>query len=87
MSHEKTPDHDHDIGCLEAIEGLYAWLDGELDDAATVAHIEAHIRHCQSCYSRAEVERLLNEKLRNSEPEEQAPERLRQRLDSLMKRF
>jgi anti-sigma factor (TIGR02949 family) len=54
-----------DIGCLEAIEALYAWLDGELDQTA-VTGFEQHLSHCRSCYSRAEMEKALTERIRTA---------------------
>jgi hypothetical protein len=55
MSNSKDP---VDIGCLEAMEFFYAWLDNELD-GKDVADFEHHLSHCKSCWSRAEVERAL----------------------------
>ena len=79
-----------DIGCLEAIDGLYAWLDGELEDASAIESIEYHVGHCRSCYSRAEIEKLLTERIRESmrsQAESEAPEALHQRLENLMKKL
>lgn len=85
---EDRPDHsDHDdIGCLAAIEMFYAYLDGELDDPRTVAEFEHHMEHCRSCFTRAEMEGLLNERLKEL-AKHRAPERLRSRLRDLMSRF
>jgi anti-sigma factor (TIGR02949 family) len=83
--------HDHpDIGCIEAIEGLYALLDGELSDPATVAQVEAHVAHCKSCFSRAQIERVITAKIRalHDQPEADtthAPEHLQNRLRDLLK--
>ncbi|MCW8925534.1 MAG: zf-HC2 domain-containing protein [Xanthomonadales bacterium] len=55
-----------DIGCLEAIEYLYAWLDGELDGEEIANDVEYHISHCKSCFSRAEMEKALTEHIRRS---------------------
>jgi len=79
------PDRD-DIGCLAAIEMFYAYLDGELEDPQTVAGFERHMEHCRSCFTRAEMEGLLNDRLRKL-AEDRAPDRLRSRLRHLMDRF
>lgn len=81
-------EHDHgstpeEIGCLESIEALYAYLDGEIRDPAELARIEHHLSHCRSCYSRAELERRLNARLGTQESP-QAPEPLQERLRELM---
>lgn len=75
-----------DMGCLEAIEALYAYLDGELKDPESIAEFEHHMSHCRSCYSRAEVERLLTEQLRTASGSH-ASERLKKRLQDLMDDF
>ena len=80
------PAHDHEeIGCLEAIEWLYAWLDAELDDAS-IRQLERHIAHCQSCYSRQEMERALTERIRQSSGKPASPQ-LRDRLNRLLDEF
>ena len=76
----------HDIGCLAAIEMLYAYLDGELTDAKAVADFEKHLEHCRSCFTRTQMERLLNERLKR-EAKDGAPGRLKKRLRSLMDEF
>ncbi|NCF50903.1 anti-sigma factor [Gammaproteobacteria bacterium] len=75
-----------DIGCLQAIDALYAYLDGELDDPASVTSFEHHMQHCRSCYSRAEIEGLLTARLRET-ARSQAPEALQARLRKLMDDF
>ena len=81
-----STDDKHDIGCLKAIELFYAYLDGELDDPTANADFEHHMSHCRSCFSRAEVERLLNERMRESGTSK-APEDLRDRVRRLMDEF
>jgi anti-sigma factor (TIGR02949 family) len=79
-----------DIGCLEAIEYLYAWLDGELGDSEIAGEVEHHISHCKSCFSRVEMEKVLTEHIRRSiEPatgdqSEKAPRSLQTRLGKLL---
>jgi anti-sigma factor (TIGR02949 family) len=75
-----------DIGCLEAIEALYAWLDGELEDPATVAGIEQHLSHCSSCCSRVEMERALTARIRKS-PGTRASKALQSRMKDLLDGF
>lgn len=78
-------EHD-DMGCLAALEVFYSYLDGELDDPRTVADFERHMEHCRSCFSRAEMEGRLNERLREL-ARCRAPDRLRDRLRNLMSKF
>jgi anti-sigma factor (TIGR02949 family) len=78
--------HEDDIGCLRAIEAFYAYLDGELEDPASIAEFERHIRHCRSCYTRKEVETLLTERLKQT-ADAQAPAQFKDRLRKLMNEF
>ena len=76
-------DHKHDdIGCLEAIEALYAYLDGELD-GVSIEHVEKHMEHCRSCYSRRDVERALTEHLQRT-GKAKAPASTQARLKKLI---
>jgi anti-sigma factor (TIGR02949 family) len=76
----------HDIGCLQAIEAFYAYLDGELDDPSSIADFEHHLEHCRSCFSRVELEKALNERIRKTAKRE-SPKALRQRVGKLMDKF
>ena len=72
-----------DIGCLEAIEALYAYLDGEMREPESRAALEHHLGHCRSCFSRLDLERRLTEHAREA-ARSKAPEALRSRLESLL---
>jgi anti-sigma factor (TIGR02949 family) len=86
MSKENHTNHDHeDIGCIEAIEALYAYLDGELDEASR-EDFERHMSHCRSCYSRAQMERALSERMKQ-EGKATAPAELQSRLKALIDDF
>ena len=76
----------HDIGCLEAIEAFYAYLDGELNNPASIANFEHHVEHCRSCFSRIELEKALNARIRKSARRE-SPQQLRERVGKLMEKF
>jgi len=87
MSDKRThEDHGHDIGCLEAIEAFYAYLDGELDNPETIAEFEHHLSHCRSCFSRTEMEKALTERIRRTAKRE-TPDVLRDRVRKLMDKF
>ena len=76
----------HDIGCLAAIEAMYAYLDGELDGPDAVADFEHHMAHCRSCFSRAQLEGFLTRRMKESAAS-QAPDALKARLRKLMEDF
>lgn len=54
---------DERIDCEEAVRLLATYLDRELDPAHN-AEVERHLETCRSCYSRAEFERRLKERVR-----------------------
>ena len=83
--HSDHPEHD-DIGCLVAIEMFYAYLDGELSDPREIDDFEKHLAHCRSCFTRAEMENLLTDRLRKL-ARHRAPDRLHSRLGRLMDEF
>jgi anti-sigma factor (TIGR02949 family) len=75
-----------DSDCLEAFDHLYAYLNGELKDPDAVAKIEHHLDHCRSCFSRAQIERELNARLKQS-GNDTPPESLQNRLKKLIDNF
>ncbi|MES9971918.1 MAG: zf-HC2 domain-containing protein [Candidatus Thiodiazotropha sp.] len=86
--------HDHsdhqsktiDSDCLEAFDHVYAYINGELHDEETRAKIEHHLSHCKSCYSRAEMERKINERLKTTQ-KPSPPEPIKRRLKDLIDGF
>ena len=86
MTSDKDTHQHEDIGCLEAIEAFYAYLDGELDDPKSIAEFEHHMSHCRSCYSRADIEKMLTQRIRKS-ARSSAPDGLQTRLRKLMDEF
>lgn len=76
-----------DSDCLEAMDHLYAYLSGELDDdPEKFAVVEHHLGHCRSCFTRAEMERILNQRLKES-GKGGTPASLKKRLRRLMDGF
>jgi len=86
MSHESEQHAHEDIDCLEAFNHLYAYLNGELDDATTRTKVEYHLAHCQNCYSRSQMEQALSERLKDS-GQAKTPESLQQRMKDLLRDF
>lgn len=82
---DKSDKHDVvDSDCLEAFDHLYAYLNGEIEDKLTLSKIEHHLAHCRSCFSRAQMERELNERIKQT-GKEKTPESLQKRLRDLIK--
>ena len=86
MSSDNERGEIEDIGCLEAINWLYAYLDGELKDPVSIAQIEHHLGHCRVCYSRIELERALTERLKQS-AKQRTPGHLRSRVLELLEKL
>ena len=80
----KTDNQDiEEIECLEAIDNLYAYLDGELRDEKTLAKFKQHLNHCHSCYTRSELEGVISERIKIS-GKIKTPESLQKRLRQLL---
>ncbi|HZP94655.1 MAG TPA: zf-HC2 domain-containing protein [Burkholderiales bacterium] len=73
------------ISCEEALQHLYEHLDHALT-ANDAAEVEYHLKTCRACFSRAEFEKRLKERLA-SIGREQAPEALQKRVRDLLRRF
>lgn len=78
-------DEERAIDCEEAIRRLAEYLDGELADREE-AEVERHLETCRSCWSRAEFEHRIRERLADLRREEVDPE-FEGRIRSLLRRF
>lgn len=75
----------HEIDCEEALRSLFDFLDHELDDEESDA-MQRHLSTCRTCYSRANFERRLKDRLRelrhDDDPAVDAEERIKRLLQS-----
>ncbi|PHQ24383.1 mycothiol system anti-sigma-R factor [Marinobacter guineae] len=70
-----------ELSCEEVIERLFEFLDRELDDVSQ-EEIDRHLKRCYDCFSRAEFERRLRERIAAT-GSQKAPERLKKRIREL----
>jgi len=75
-----------EIDCLEAIGQLYAYLDGELEGSVEKTQVEQHLSHCKSCYSRAQLEGAINQRLTDFH-KDKAPDSLEDRLKNIIEKL
>jgi anti-sigma factor (TIGR02949 family) len=75
----------NDITCEEALKRILAFIDHELAEAEREG-LEGHLRACRSCFSRAEFERHLKDKLRALASDD-APGTTRDRIKALIDTF
>lgn len=73
-----------DVDCNQALERLYTFLDGELDDARR-ADISEHLDKCAPCLGLSDFERDLRHVVAQSCLEE-VPEELRARIAAVIAR-
>lgn len=73
------------IDCARVIDKLLEYLDREIDEATEHA-IARHMDACRACFTRAEFERQLREKVQQSGAAT-APESLRRRIRMMVARF
>ncbi len=86
MINEKDASNIEDIDCTEAIDKLYAYLDGEVDDADSINKLEHHLAHCHSCFTRSQLESALSERIKKAATEH-TPESLQKRLHDMIEKF
>lgn len=73
-----------DMTCRDAVERLWAFLDGELP-ATEAAAIRSHLEACSRCYPQFDFQKAFCEFLR-SRSRESAPSELRARIRELLAR-
>lgn len=71
------------FSCQEALSRLYAYLDGELSSEEEDS-LQAHIDRCKRCYGRVEVERRIQERIREQVHGEKAPQTLLDRVSKIL---
>jgi mycothiol system anti-sigma-R factor len=73
------------LSCEEVLKQLFAYVDQELDSERR-AEIDHHMEQCRGCYSRAEFEKRLKERIMETGSSE-TPERVRRRVQLLIDKF
>ena len=77
------PESTKEIDCIEAFDYLYAYINNEITNPVELGNIKHHLSHCKSCYSRAQMEQELNERIKESGKSE-TPDSLQKRLRSIV---
>ena len=75
----------HEIDCEKALQQIFQFIDHELGGDEREA-MQRHLHTCKSCFSRAEFERRLKEKVGGLREEQEVPE-VRMRISRLLKTF
>lgn len=78
MTHDHPP-QDHKAKCEAALEQLFDFLDGELDDSLE-AELKVHVERCKPCFDRADFERRFLEVIATARAEERCPKALKDRV-------
>lgn len=86
MSNDRDNHDVEEIDCLQAIGLLYEYLDGQLHDLEARRKYEHHLQHCRHCFSRSEMEKELNKRLKTS-TEDGVPASLQKRLKDILNDF
>ena len=73
------------IRCEEVIAHLLSYLDEEIDDAKLV-QIAHHLQECRGCFSRAEFEMALRDRVRQAGEAKPSPS-LQERIKTLIEQF
>lgn len=84
MTNKSNKPEANEIDCVEAFDHLYAYLNDEITNQVDLVNIEHHLSHCKSCFSRAQMERKINQRMKEESEKEKTPESLQNRLRDLM---
>lgn len=74
-----------EISCSEAVERVYEYLDGELDDEEA-DEVRCHIIKCKRCYPMYDWERMFLDFIRERGSRPEANPKLRRTVESLLDR-
>lgn len=76
--------HEHDgmDECVQALEVLHAFLHGELPETEA-DRVRHHLHACERCMESFEIESVITEMIRRSQPATVAPAGLRNKLTAL----
>ena len=76
--------HEHEgmDECVQALEAVHAFLHGELPES-DADHLRHHLHACERCMESFEIESVITEMIRRSQPATAAPAALRDKLTAL----
>lgn len=77
--HQESLTSDTHVDCDAALERLFDYLDGELDDSFE-ARLKEHVQRCKPCLERADFERRFLVAVQTARSEQCCPKSLRERV-------
>lgn len=72
-------DDNEAMGCRDALEKVYDFLDGEIDPGLA-AEVEEHFRVCSRCYPHLKMEECFRRRMREAVSRPEVPAGLRNRV-------
>lgn len=74
-----------ELSCQEALERIYEFMDGELDEAEA-RKVDEHFRVCAACYPHLRLEECFKTRLRKALGDPEVPDAVRARVLELLAR-
>ena len=74
------------ISCVEVVKKIFELLDGKITNSEQ-RQLDEHVATCRECCDRLEFEKILKEKLQETNKEKKVPPSLAKRIDTLLKSF
>jgi anti-sigma factor (TIGR02949 family) len=75
------------MDCLDSLDQIFSFIDGQIDDEELIAEIEEHIKYCRRCYDVVEFEKRIQSFVQSSLCKDDVPEEVCCRAKDMLKKF
>lgn len=75
------------MSCLESLDQIFAYIDGQLTEEEVRAEIEEHLKHCKRCWDVVEFEKRVQNFVKNQGCCEELPPDISNRALDVLKKF
>jgi len=75
------------MNCLESLDMIFAYIDGQITDQETLDEIEEHLRHCRRCYNVVMFEKRVQSFVQDACRCEEVPLEAYDRARKILNRF
>lgn len=75
------------MSCLESLDQIFAYIDGQISEKEVMEEIEEHLRHCKRCWDVVDFEKRVQTFVKKQACEEDMPEEALDRAHNILNKF
>jgi mycothiol system anti-sigma-R factor len=75
------------MSCLESLDQIFAYIDGQISEKEIMEEIEEHLQHCKRCWDVVDFEKRIQSFVKDQGCDEKMPNDVLNRAHNILTKF